>query len=464
MTTKFVNRNSELEFLNDEYEKKRSSFIVIYGRRRIGKTSLIRQFIKDKPSIYFLSSEEMETQNRDNFKSLIADFTKNSLLKKGFDFTWEDLFETIKDYKKDTKKIIVIDEFQYLGKINKAFPSVFQRIWDNILKTENIMVILCGSLINMMESQTLSYSSPLYGRRTGQIKMKQISFHHYGEFFERKSKIELIEYFSVTGGVPKYIELFKDEKNIFDSIEKNILNKQSFLYEEPIFLLEQEVGDIGTYFSIIKTIASGNHKLGKIAGTLSVSQTSLTRYLKILIDLDLIERIVPITEKNPEKSKKGLYYIRDNFIQFWFKFIYPYRSYIEIEDTSFVMKKIKDNFIDNHVSFVFEDICKEEVWHLNKQGKLNFRILKLGKWWDNSNEIDIIGINEDTKDILIGECKYLSTKVDTDVFYKLIEKGKDIDWNKNSRKEHYILFSKTGFTDHLIETSKKRDDLMLVSF
>lgn len=463
MATKFINRNNELEFLNNEYNQKRSSFIVIYGRRRIGKTALIRQFIKDKPSIYFLGSEEMESQNINNFKELVADFTGNSLLKKGFDFTWDDIFEVIKDYKKDTKKIVVIDEFQYLGKTNKAFPSVFQRIWDNTLKDENIMVILCGSLINMMESQTLSYSSPLYGRRTGQIKMKQISFNHYGEFFKEKSKSELIEYFSVTGGVPKYIELFKDEENIFDSIEKNIINKQSFLYEEPIFLLEQEVGDVGTYFSVIKTIAAGNHKLGKIASALGVNQTSLTRYLKVLIDLDLIERIVPITETNPEKSKKGRYYIKDNFIEFWFKFIYPYRSYIEIEDNDYVVQKIKDNFIDNHVSFVFEDVCKEDVWNLNKHNKLNFKILKLGKWWDNSNEIDIVGINEESKDILIGECKYLSTKVDTNIFYKLVEKSKHINWNKENRKEHYILFSKSGFSDQLIEVSKNRDDLILVS-
>ncbi len=463
MISKFINRNSEVEFLNKEYAQNRSSFIVIYGRRRIGKTALIRNFIKDKPSMYFLASEEMEMQNINNFKELVADFTGNVLLKKGFDFTFEDIFMVIKEYKKEVKKVIVIDEFQYLGKINKAFPSVFQRIWDTLLKDENIMVILCGSLINMMESQTLSYSSPLYGRRTGQIKMKQISFKHYKEFFEEKGKEELIEYFAVTGGVPKYIELFKEEKDVFEAIKNNIINKQSFLYEEPIFLLEQEVGDIGTYFSIIKTIAAGNHKLGKIASVLGVFQTNLTRYLKTLMDLDLIERIVPITESNPEKSKKGLYYIKDNFIQFWFKFIYPYRSYIEIEDIDFVMKKIKDNFIDNHVSFVFEEICKEEIWDLSKENKLSFKLLKVGKWWDNSNEIDIVGVNEDTKDILIGECKYLNTKVDTDIFYKLVEKGKLIDWNKGARKEQYILFSKSGFSNELVEISKNRKDVILIS-
>lgn len=280
MKFRFINREKELEFLDKEYNKPGSSLIIIYGRRRIGKTALIKKFIENKPALYFLATEEMERENIKNLQHLIANFTKNPLLKRGTSFTWDDLFIAFKDYNKETKKIIVIDEFQYLVKINKAFSSIFQRIWDNHLKDENIMVILCGSLISMMESQTLTYSSPLYGRRTGQIKMKQISFSRYGEFFENKTTNELIEFYAVTGGVPKYIEIFKSEKDIYTAIEKNVLNKQSFLFEEPVFLLERELNDIGSYFSVIKTIAMGNHKLGKMASYLGISQSNLTKYIK----------------------------------------------------------------------------------------------------------------------------------------------------------------------------------------
>jgi hypothetical protein len=463
MNNKFVDREKELEFLNSEYYKKGSSLIIIYGRRRIGKTALIKRFISNKPALYFLASEEMERENLNNFKNLIAGFTNNELLKKGFDFSWDDLFAVLKDYKKEVKKIIVIDEFQYLGKANNAFPSILQRIWDTMLKDENIMVILCGSLINMMESQTLSYSSPLYGRRTGQIKLKQISFLDYGDFFENKSEDELIQFYAVTGGVPKYIEAFKEEREIFEGIRKKILNRQSFLYEEPVFLLEKEVADIGSYFSIIKTIAHGNHKLGKLAAVLGVNQTGLTKYLRTMIDLDLIERQVPITENNPGKSKRGLYFIKDNFIEFWFKFIYPYRSYIEMEDTGFVMDKIKDSFIDYHVSFVYEKICMEKMWAMNKENKFSFKILKLGRWWNNSQEIDIVGLNEETGDIIFGECKYLNTKVDLNVFYSLLQKSKEVNWKKGNRREHFIIFSRSGFSPHLIELSKKRGDLILIN-
>ncbi len=330
------------------------------------------------------------------------------------------------------------------------------------MKDSNIMVILCGSLVHMMESQTLAYSSPLYGRRTGQIKLKQISFLQYGEFYGNKSEEELIQYYAVTGGVPKYIEVFRDVEDVYEGIQKNILTRQSFLYEEPIFLLEKEVSEIGSYFSIIKTIAQGNHKLGSIAAALGVSQTSLTKYLNTMINLDLIQREVPITEKNPEKSKKGLCFIKDNFLEFWFKFIYPYRNYLEMDNTEYVMDKIKHNFIDNHVSFVYEKICMEKLWKLNDENFLNFKILKLGKWWSGSEEIDFIGLNEDSKDIVFCECKYHDKPVDADVFYHLLQKAEQVDWYKKERKEHYVLFSKSGFTHNLLSLADKRKDLMLI--
>lgn len=463
MEAKFINRENELEYLNNEYAQRGSSLVIIYGRRRIGKTTLIKKFIQEKPALYFLASEELERENINNLKNLIAQFTNNQLLSKGSDFSWDDVFTVFKDYKRETKKILVIDEFQYLGKINTAFPSVFQRIWDENLKDENIMVILCGSLINMMESQILSYSSPLYGRRTGQIKIKQISFSNYNEFFNGKGRDELIQYYAITGGVPKYIEALKNENDIFVGIRKNILSKQSFLYEEPIFLLEKEVSEIGSYFSIIKTIARGNHKMGHISSTLGVSQTNLTKYLSTLINLDLIERQVPITESNPEKSKKGLYFIKDNFIEFWFKFIYPYRSYIEMDDIDYVMTNIKDHFIENHVSFIYERICMGTIWDLNKTNQLPFKIQKLGKWWNNANEIDIVGLNEQSGDILFCECKYVNRKVDTDTFYNLVQKAKQVEWQKDNRKEYFAIFAKTGFTKELIKLAEKRNDLILLN-
>lgn len=461
MGTRFINREKELAFLEKEYREKRSSFVVIYGRRRIGKTALIRQFIKDKPGMYFLASEEMESQNIANFKDTLREFTANPLLEKDLNFSWDHLFEVFAQSKNDVKRIMVIDEFQYLGKVNKAFPSIFQRAWDTWLEKENVMVILCGSLINMMESQTLSYSSPLYGRRTGQIKMKQLDYRHFKDFFHGKTETELIEYYAVTGGVPKYIEIFNKEEDIFSAIRANVLNPQHFLYEEPVFLLEKELGEIGSYFSIIKTIAHGNHKLSKIAAILQVPQSNLTRYIQTLIDLDLLERQVPVTEANPARSKQGLYFIKDYFILFWFRFVYPYRGHIEMEDIAYVMERIRRNFIDNHVSYVFEWVCQQKMWELNVEEKLPFRFMKIGRWWNKNTEIDIAALSEETGEIILGECKYTETPVGVKLFYQLLEKANQVEWRKKDRRTYYIIFGKSGFTEEFLQLSRSREDLLL---
>ncbi|MGX8700392.1 ATP-binding protein [Caproiciproducens sp.] len=462
---KFVDRNSELNFLESEFQRENSSLIILYGRRRVGKTALLSEFIKGKRAIYFLVTEESEAQNRSAFQDIVADFTGDSLLKNATVDSWKLIFQTLlQNTKIDTsgKKIVIaIDEFQYLGKSNPAFPSVFQHIWDTMLKDANVMVVLCGSLISMMESQTLNYNSPLYGRRTGQIKLKQIPFRHYKEFFPEKSRQELIEYYSITGGVPKYIELFYDNRDIYSAIEANILNKASFLYDEPNFLLQREVSEVGSYFSVIKTIAAGNQKLSKISTVLEIKQTGLTKYLKTLINLDILEREVPVTEENPGKSKRGLYKIKDNFILFWFQFIYPNLSYIESGNEELAMRKIRQNLIDRHVSYVYEDICIEEMWQMNSDNMWGFHFDKVGRWWSNSTEIDILALDNTGGNIIFGECKYWNGKVGPDVLNALEEKAKEVDWNNRVRHNHYVLFSINGFTDDLIALSKTRSDVLL---
>ncbi|HCT64605.1 MAG TPA: ATPase [Lachnospiraceae bacterium] len=458
---KFIDREQEIQFLNDEYNRRDSSLVILYGRRRVGKTELSTAFMKGKNAFYFLVTEESELQNRNAFKEAVAEFCDNDLLKNAKVDKWEVLFKTLLDKITDEKLILVIDEFQYLGKSNLAFPSIFQKIWDTILKDKNIMVILCGSLISMMESQTLNYTSPLYGRRTGQIKLKQIPFSYYQEFFPQKNRKELIEYYAVTGGVPKYIELFYDSEDIYLAIDKNILSKQSFLYDEPNFLLQREVTEVGSYFSVIKAIAAGNQKLSKIAGILELKQTGLTKYLKTLIDLDILERKVPITEENPEKSKRGLYKIKDNFILFWFKFVYPNLSFIESGNKELAMKKIKASLIDGHISYVYEDICIEKMWKLNVEEKWNFTFDRVGRWWNNDTEIDIVAFDNDGVDIIFGECKYWEGKVGVNVLHVLEQKSKSVEWKKETRKEHFILFAINGFTEELMELAKTRGDVVL---
>ena len=458
---KFVDREEEMMTLQSEYERPGSSLVILYGRRRVGKTALISEFIKGKNALFFLASEESEAQNRTAFKEKAADFTGNELLRQFDAKNWDILFQTIMQTPFQEKPIIVIDEFQYIGKSNPAFPSIFQRIWEEQLKDRSVMVILCGSLISLMESQTLSYSSPLYGRRTAQIRLKQIPFRYYHEFFPDKSPRELVEYYSVTGGVPKYIELFSESNDIYHAIQKNILNRSGYLYDEPHFLLQQEVSEIGNYFSVIRAIAAGNSKLSAISTVLEVKSTSLTKYLKTLIDLDILEREVPVTEENPEKSKKGLYKIKDNYLRFWFAFIYPNMSFIESGNSAIVLDKIRKSMVSGHTAFVYEDVCREQMWKLNANGSWPFHFSKLGRWWDSRNEIDIAAIDPDGSNLILGECKFWQEPVGSNILYALEQKAAAVEWRKDRRHTWLILFSAAGFTDELKEIAKSRSDLIL---
>ena len=457
----FVDREQEMSTLQREYERVGSAMVVLYGRRRVGKTTLITEFIKGKKALFFLASEESESQNRLAFQEKTAEFLNSELLKNVEVKSWDVLFKAIADTSFESKPVIVLDEFQYLGKANSAFPSVFQRIWEEILKDRQIMVILCGSLISMMQSQTLDYGSPLYGRRTAQIRLKQIPFAYYHMFFPGKSRRELIETYAVTGGVPKYIELFSQSGNIYDAIDNCVLNRSGYLYDEPHFLLQQEVSEVGSYFSIIKAIAAGNTKLSAIAGILEVKATSLTKYLKTLIDLDILEREVPVTEDNPEKSKKGQYKIRDNYLRFWFMFVYPNMSFIESGHSQIVMDKIRRSLIKNHVAFVYEDVCKERMWKMNADGAWPFYFSKLGRYWDHENEIDIAAVDPEGKNLILGECKYWQEPAGMSVLRDLEAKAQTIAWEKEKRKTWFVLFSISGFTEELKTEAEGREDLQL---
>ena len=457
----FVDREQELQTLQNEYERNGSALVVLYGRRRVGKTTLISEFIKDKNALFFLATEESESQNRNTFKEKVAEFIKSDLLREADVKNWDPLFKSIIDAPAQNKPIIVLDEFQYLGKANAAFPSIFQRIWEETLKDKPVMVVLCGSLISMMKSQTLAYNSPLYGRRTAQIQLKQIPFGYYHEFHPNKSYRELIEMYAVTGGVPKYIELFRENNDIYQAIDACVLNRSGYLYDEPYFLLQQEVTEIGSYFSVIRAIAAGNSKLSAISTALEIKATSLTKYLKTLIDLDILEREVPVTENNPERSKKGLYKIKDNYLRFWFAFVYPNRSFIESGHSEIVMSRIKKSLVKNHIAFVYEDVCKERMWQLNAEGAWPFNFTKLGRYWDAQTEIDIAALDPEGKNLILGECKYWQEPVGADVLQSLEAKADAVSWERNGRKVWYVLFSVSGFTDELKAMAAARDDIVL---
>ena len=462
----FIGRASELATLNAELER-RSGFVVIYGRRRVGKTTLIKEFIKEKRAFYFLATTESEAQSMKRFAGVLSRTTNNPMLSKVTFSDWLDLFQVVADDHPDEKKVLVIDEFPYLVKTNPDFPSILQNAWDEVLKEHNVMLILCGSLISMMKKHALAYDSPLYGRRTAQIRLMPLQFTDVYAAqnlpFERA-----VEQYAITGGVPKYMEFFQTEEPLLEQIRRVVLSKNGFLYEEPDFLLNEEVQTPINYFSLLKVISDGNHKLSKIGMAMEQDTSAITPYLKTLIDLGFVTKSVPITEKKPENSRKSLYYVSDNFIRFWFRYVYPFKGELELDNQQIVLDEMSKDFKQKFVAFAYESICRNIFTELCRKKEIDFTPSRIGSYWRNDSEsdteIDVAVVDNQHKKLFLGECKYHAKPVDVAVYSALQEKGrsKELAAAFNGYKVVYGLFSKSGFTDRLVEMAAENPNLILI--
>ena len=462
----FIGRTSELATLNAELEHG-SGFVVIYGRRRVGKTTLIKEFIKDKRAFYFLATTESEAQSMKRFAGVLSRTTKNPMLSKVTFTDWLDLFQVVADDHPDEKKVLVIDEFPYLVKTNPDFPSILQNAWDEVLKDHNVMLVLCGSLINMMKKHALAYDSPLYGRRTAQIRLMPLQFTDVYAA-QNLSFEQAVEQYAITGGVPKYMEFFQTDEPLVEQIRRVVLSKNGFLYEEPDFLLNEEVQTPINYFSVLKAISDGNHKLSKIGMTMEQDTSAITPYLKTLIDLGFVIKNVPITEKNPERSRKSLYYVSDNFIRFWFRYVYPFKGELELDNQQIVLDEMSKDFKQKFVAFAYESICRNIFAELCHKGQIDFAPSRIGSYWRNDNEgdteIDVAAVDNQHKRLFLGECKYHTKPVDVAIYSALQEKGqsKELTAAFSGYKIVYGLFSKSGFTNRLVEMAAENSNLILI--
>ncbi len=438
----FYNRDEELKTLEKDYRKNGSSFSVIYGRRRVGKTALIYKFIKDKPNIFFYATEANLSIQLTNLLSQILKIVDKPYLKDIEIHSLEQLFDILNEYHFKKKLVFVIDEYQNLSKVDKSTSSQLQSIWDTMLKSKNIHLILCGSVVSMMHSEVLDYTSPLYGRRTTNIHLKELQTRYIESFIPNISFEDKMRVYASFGTIPKYLESYDTSLDFYENIKENILNKNSFLYQEGYFLLKQELNELANYFSILEIISKGETKIGSIASKMQVPSTYITRYLTKLIDLDILTKEVPITEKNPLKSKLGRYRFKDKFLNFWFFYVYKNYNFLEINQTQAVIEEIKQNFNDRFVSFAFEDFVKEQIM-LNPTKFLSFTPLKIGRWWNNKEEIDLVAYNE--TNIAFIESKWQNSINKERVKNALVKKSMAI---KTDKKEEYVVVSKGDFIYH----------------
>lgn len=446
----FIDREEETAFLEETYLQNRSQLLILYGRRRVGKTYLLQHFMKGKKHAYYLCTKGNEAEQIRLLSKMVGETFNDTALTLSPFSDWRTLFLYLHEKAQNEKFLLVIDEFPYLINANPAITSVFQKYWDEYLSRTRIMLILCGSSIAMMEGEVLAHRSPLYGRRTGQWKVKPLDFENALKFFPKGAPIdEAVRIYAITGGVPFYLAELDLSKTVTENIMEKIAKKGKILYEEGELLLKEELRDPQTYFSMLEAMSAGNAKQTEIANRVGMLSTALPRYLSTLERLEYIRKIAPVTE--PKRSKKTIYKIKDNFMDFWFKFIYPNRSYIE--DSNYKkFREILDAYFEKHVSFAFEGICRDFLQRQNAKNLLPAYFTKIGTWYGfyrdegqrKEVEIDIVALDEKEKEVLFVECKWqdLRQKEAEQVLSDLKEKSRHVDWNIGKRKERFAIFAK----------------------
>jgi hypothetical protein len=438
----FYDREEELAALGSAAESPDHGFFVVYGRRRVGKTELLKEFCSERPHIYFLAAQESEQRQREKFlRQVTAAFDDRVPQTDG----WDDVFEYLGEKVAEQKVIVVVDEFPYLVESNDSLPSYVQSFVDQHLRETESMLVLCGSSVSTMESEVLGHESPLYGRRTGQIDLQPFSFREARPVIEYEFT-DAVRSYAITGGTPMYLLLFDYEESLSTNVRSNVLDPTAVLYNEPEFLLRTELQNPARYMSILEAVATGHTTPNEIAGAVGVDSGPLSKYLQTLRRLRLLEREVPVTASS-KQSKRSRYRVADEFLRFWFRFVEPNRSGIEETPGVVYERTIAPNLSD-HVAETFEAVCREAVWEGVKQGAFD-PYAEVGRWWYGEDEIDIVALTPNDDRILLAECKWTSEPVGRGLVEKLRDTADNVRWGPSDRDEQFALFSKSGFTDGL---------------
>ena len=455
----FVNRVSELELLEKRFVSGKAEFFVLYGRRRVGKTELLARFCEGKRSIFFVSDLGSEISLRTALSNAVNATLYGPEPMNAIYATWDDLFQALARAAQTERLVVVLDEFPYMVAAHPPLASILQRVWDQTLKNSQIMLILCGSYIGMMEEVVLGYQAPLYGRRTGQYLLEPLQFKDARLFYPTFNLEDQVRAYAVYGGTPAYLTTLQPALRLSENIREGILSRGSFLYDEVRFVLQQELREPRNYFAVLQAIAAGKTRLNEIKQATGIEGANA--YLDTLQQLHLVERIVPVTETQPQKSRRGLYRLEDQYLRFWFRYVLPNRSQLELGAAQMILDNQVLPEIDHFSSLAFEEICRQRLWQMGLAGKLPLLPSRVGRWWNANEEVDLVVLGE--SEAILVECKWASKPVGVDILADLERKAGLLKLELDGRKVRFGLCSRAGFTEQLSEAVRERGDVLLWS-
>ncbi|QLG61117.1 ATP-binding protein [Halorarum salinum] len=449
---RFVDRGEELELLESRFESETAELIVVYGRRRLGKSALVREAIRGRDdAVYWQATEETPDAQLANFVDTACEqFPVLDDIRRD----WEALLRALG--RQDA--VVVLDEFPYLVESDEELPSKIQRVWDMHLEATSMTLVLVGSSISIMEDNVLSGGSPLYGRRTGTIDLPPLDLADAQQFYPADDPDTVIQTWGVFGGTPYYLQALTPTGSLSENIQSHILSEHGVLHNEPEFLLRTEFGirEPQTYYTILRAIATGKRVANEIAGFAGVDSNTLGSYLSKLRRLRLVERDIPVTA-NPNATRKSRYRLNEPLFQFWFRYVYGQQGkLVQLGDDAY--DQLVKPTVTEYMGTIFERVCQIALPSLipkTYQG--------IGYWWHQQHELDVVGLASDGT-LVVGECKYTTRQMTEGDLAELERSATQVKWsppNGADREEHYCCFCRSGFSDDLQQTAADRDDVSL---
>lgn len=458
--SQFYCREDELRKLNKRYEGDKFECVIIYGRRRVGKTALINEFCKDKPTVFFSALNTTEKENLEALSKSIMAFERPNMESAPEFRSYDAALAELTALSKDKRVVFVIDEYPYLAKAKPAISAMLQHSIDHKWTESKMFLILCGSSMSFMENQVLGKESPLYGRRTAQFKIAPLDYKETAVFHPDLSDEDNALIYGITGGVPHYINKLDVRDNVDDALLENLFDRSSYLYEEPGNLLKQELREPAIYNAIIKAIAEGASRLNDITMKIGEETSVVSKYLKTLIDLGIVKKETPVTEKS---GRKTIYMIADNFFRFWYRFVPANMSAIDSGRIAKTYPHAVKQYLPDYMGLIFEKMCRDYLLYYAENFPIELN--EIGQWWGTDPkqkkqiQIDIVGTPVEGKDYIIGSCKYRNEKIGVDELELIREYASVFGHGSNY---HYFIFSKGGFTEGLLQ-AQERGEVRLIT-
>lgn len=454
-----IGRVEELNRLDEMYRSDKFEFLIMYGRRRVGKTTILQEFAGKHRSIFFSAQEKNDTLNLLDFSRITQQYFTGDFIASFSD--WEAALKYTGEKAGQERVILIIDEFPFMAAANPSIKSIFQHQIDHEWKDKNIFLILCGSSVSFMVNEIMGYKSPLYGRITGSMEVRPFDYLESAGFFPNYGEEDKLIAYGMLGGVPRYLNAFDPARSIWENLQNEILKNGAFLNDEPQTLLRMELREPMVYNSILEAISNGCNRVSEISDRIHEEKSKCSKYILTLQSIRLLEKCVPCGET--QDSKKGIYEITDNFYKFWYRYIFTNQSYYGMLGTEKACEEIRQE-INDYMGPVFERICLQYLIRRAKRGELPFVPHRIGKWWGTNpairkqDDVDVLALDKSGTKAIFCECKFRSRPMPMEEYEDLFTAVRAFPAVK---EKHLIFISKSGYTAPVERRAQEEGTLLL---